>query len=254
MIDPVVRVITERAAMDRGFPGSVMISLIAHLLIVGAAVAAPFLMPKEPPLKVADGFAVPMPAGGGGPLNVQPAAPKPAPQTAPSAAPPEPKPPPEPPKVIKPPKEEPRRGLPPEDAKKGRVKATPPPATRTSGAAGASGTSSQTPGLGLVGPAGPGVPGGTDLLGDWYLAGVQRKIWMIWTQQIRTGHTQPIAVSFTILADGAVADVRVLQSSGASLLDLAAQRAIYSAAPFGPLPKDYGTNRFTIQAVFKPVS
>ena len=49
-------------------------------------------------------------------------------------------------------------------------------------------------------------------------------------------------------------DVKVVQSSGATLLDLAAQRAIYSAAPFGPLPKDYGTNRKTIQASFKPTT
>jgi TonB family protein len=253
MNDPVDRVISERASMDRGFPGSVVISVLVHLLVVGAAAAAPFLLPKEPPIKVVDGFAVPMPAGGGGPANPQAQAP--APQPPPSAPPPSAEPAPEPPpKVIKPPKEEPRRGLPPEDAKKGRARPTPAPATRSTGAAGATGTSSQTPGLGLVGPAGPGVPGGTDLLGDWYLAGVQRKIWMIWTQQIRTGHTQPIGVSFTILADGAVADVQVIQSSGVSLLDLAAQRAIYSAAPFGPLPKDYGTNRFTLQALFKPVS
>ena len=60
-------------------------------------------------------------------------------------------------------------------------------------------------------------------------------------------------VRFTILADGALdPDVRIVESSGVSLLDLAAKRAIYSAAPFGPLPRDYGTNRYTIQALFKP--
>jgi outer membrane biosynthesis protein TonB len=48
--------------------------------------------------------------------------------------------------------------------------------------------------------------------------------------------------------------VSVVQSSGATLLDLAAKRAVFSAAPFGPLPKDYGTNRKTIQALFKPTS
>jgi TonB family protein len=122
-------------------------------------------------------------------------------------------------------------------------------------AAGASGpgTSSQTPGL-AIGPPGPGVPEGTDSGGDWYLATVQQKIWMIWTQEIKAGFTQPIGVTFTIVADGQVVDVRVTQPSGATLLDNAALRAIYSAAPFGPLPKDYGTNRKTIQALFKPTS
>ena len=70
----------------------------------------------------------------------------------------------------------------------------------------------------------------------------------------KTGFTQPITVSFTILADGSLEDgsVRLVQSSGVQLLDNAAQRAVFSAAPFGPLPKTYGTNRITIQALFQP--
>ena len=122
----------------------------------------------------------------------------------------------------------------------------------TSGAPRGTGRGSSTPGL-EFGPPGAGVPGGTDPFGDWYLAGVQRKIWTIWTQQLKGDLRQPIAVLFTILADGSVTDVRVAQSSGAALLDLAAQRAVFSAAPFGPLPRNYGTNRYTIQAIFKPV-
>jgi TonB family protein len=61
-------------------------------------------------------------------------------------------------------------------------------------------------------------------------------------------------ISFTILGDGTLEDgsVRPVQSSGIQLLDNAALRAVYSAAPFGPLPKTYGTNRYTIQALFQP--
>jgi TonB family protein len=97
------------------------------------------------------------------------------------------------------------------------------------------------------------VPGGSDG-GDYYLAGVQRKIWLLWTQQIKSGFTHPVTVSFTILANGSVEDVRVVQGSGASLLDFAAQRSVLSAAPFHPLPKEYGTNRYTIQAIFRPTT
>jgi TonB family protein len=109
-------------------------------------------------------------------------------------------------------------------------------------------------GVGIIGPAGPGAPNGTDELGDWYLAAVQRKIWLIWTRQVKTGFTQPITISFTILADGSLEDgsVRPVQASGIQLLDNAALRAVYSGAPFGPLPKTYGTNRITIQALFQP--
>ncbi len=98
------------------------------------------------------------------------------------------------------------------------------------------------------------MPDGTDTGGDWYLASVQQKIWMIWTQQIKSGFTQPVGVTFTILADGTIADLHLTQQSGVTMIDFAAQRAVTSAAPFGPLPKDYGTNRKTIQALFKPTS
>jgi protein TonB len=251
--EAVDRLIVERERMDAGFSGGFLASLVGHLVFIGFIFAAPFLFPAEPPLRVADGFAVPLPRGGGG-------APPPPPQAIPPATPEAPPAAPEPPKVLKPPKDEPvKKGLPELDAKKTRKKAPEPEPARTRGdsRAASAGTkpaaASTTPGL-EFGPPGIGVPEGTDTSGDWYLAGVQQKIWMIWNQQIRTGFTQPVGVVFTILADGSVTDVKLVQSSGASLLDLAAQRAIYSAAPFGPLPKDYGTNRKTIQALFKPTS
>lgn len=267
MNEAVDRVIEQREAMDRGFPAGVVLSAVFHLLLVGATFGAAWLGPREPLLRVADGIAIPLPPGGGGPLEPEPAPaaapPAPVPQEpAPPAPAPEP-----PPKVMKPPKEEPRKGLPRPDAKKVKPKpekgtsptrfAGPPSPERTpasSGAAGGTGANSATPGLGLIGPAGPGVPTGTDPLGDWYLAGVQRKIWLVWARQIKTGFIQQITVAFTILADGSLEDgsVRPVQASGVQLLDNAALRAVYSAAPFAPLPKTYGTNRITIQAVFQP--
>jgi protein TonB len=249
--DPIDHVLAERQALDRGLPQGFALSAVVHGVVLVAAVAVTLLAPKPPALEVAPGFVVALPRGGGGqPVRAEPAPAPPQPEPpAPTAA-PEP-----PPKVIKPPKEEPRRGLPDPDVKprpeKGRP--TPPPARAQGGEPGGRGTASGTPGL-EFGPPGPGVPGGTDGAADFYLAGVQRKIWMVWTQQLKSGFSRPIGVSFTILADGSVVDVRVLQSSGASLLDLAAQRAILSAAPFSPLPRDYGTNRYTIQALFKPGS
>jgi TonB family protein len=165
--------------------------------------------------------------------------------------------------VVKPPKEPPKRGLPPVDARRARATPAPTPPPRTGPAERGTGAStgavrdgtgrgSATPGI-EFGPAGPGVPGGADS-GDYYLASVQRKIWMLWMQQIKTGFARPVTVSFTILANGSVEDVRIVESSGASLLDMAAQRSVMSAAPFNPLPKDYGTNRYTIQAIFRPTT
>jgi protein TonB len=262
--DPVARVLAERESLDAGFPGSVALSIVAHLLLVGGAVAAPFVFPSKPAINVMDGFAMPLPRGGGG-STAPPAPPASAPQPKASEAPPAPAPPEVSNVVAKPPKEEPRPGLPELDTKKTRRKTESPVvprgpvATATNNAAqsgsvrGATGASSATPGLEFA-PAGVGVPDGTDTGGDWYLAGVQQKIWMIWTQQIKPGFAQPVGVTFTILADGSIADLRVTQPSGTTMIDFAAQRAVTSAAPFGPLPKDYGTNRKTIQAVFKPTS
>jgi protein TonB len=159
--------------------------------------------------------------------------------------------------VLKPPpKAEPRPdALPLPNARSVKRPATPPPvrATAREMTPAGRGTASATPGL-EFGPPGPGVSTGTDSGGDWYLAGVQQKIWMTWNQQIKAGFTQSVGVTFSILPDGQVTGVRVTQPSGVSLLDMAAQRAILNAAPFGPLPREYGQNPRTIQALFRPTS
>lgn len=260
MNDAVDRLIAERAAMDHGFQGGLLISVFAHGVLFSAALVVPLLLPKQPPLRVMDGFAVPMPPGGGGVRNPEPPAPAAGPQVPDPqpAAQPEP-----PPKLIKPPsKSEPKtKGMPLPDAKKPakkpkqdepRVADGPNPPSKTP-ASGASGKNAATPGL-EFGPPGPGVPTGTDWLGDWYLAGVQRKIWSIWMQQLRDDFRQPITVRFTILLDGSLGDVQIVESSGATMLDMAAKRAVYSAAPFGPLPKSYGTTSYAVQAIFRPSS
>jgi TonB family protein len=237
--EAVDRLLVERARLDAGLSSSVVASLSGHIVLVAVAVAAPFLMPREPILKVTDGFAVVLPRGGGG--TPQPPAAKPQPRPEPA----KPAPTVAPPKVLKPPREQPRpNALPEPDSRVRARRATPaPPKAAVAGAT--------TPGL-EFGPPGPGVPDGTDSGGDWYLAGVQQKIWILWNQQIKSGFNRPIGVTFTILADGSVTDVEVTQPSGVALLDMAAQRAILNAAPFGPLPREYGTNRRTIRALFRP--
>jgi TonB family protein len=265
MNEAVDRVLEERETMDRGFPAGIALSGAFHLLLVGGAFAAAWLGPRTPALEVVPGFVVPLPRGGGGPAAPDPApaaAPPVTTQTAPAPEPPTLAP---PPKVIKPPKEEPRKGLPPPDAKRTKPKpeksAPPPryagppaPDPNAKAAARGAGTSVAPGGVGIIGPPGPGAPNGSDAAGDWYLAAVQQKIWLIWTRQVKSGFTQPITVSFTILADGTLEEgsVRPVQSSGIQLLDNAALRSVFSAAPFGSFPKTYGTNRITIQALFQP--
>jgi TonB family protein len=252
LIDAVDRVLEQRAAMDRGFGATLAVSTFGHAAVVGLALLVAWLGARNPRIREATGFAVPLPRGGGGPSapapGPVPAAPPPV--TAPPAPVAKPEP---PPKVLKPPKEEPRKGLPPLDGKKTRptpAERTPPAAPASTARSGAASTG--IPGLDIEAPPGLGSPGGNDADGDWYLAGVQRKIWMIWTRQIKSGFTQPIAVTLTITETGAVDEVRVVESGGVSMLDSAAQRAVFSAAPFTPLPRSYGTNRLTIRVVFRP--
>jgi len=262
--DAISRLLAEREELEPGLSGTLVLSLSGHIALVAAAFVVPLLLPREPLLRVADGFAVVLPRGGGGtPTAAAPPAPAPEPpkpEPVESAAPPPP------PAVLKPPpKAEPRPdALPLPTARTPKRPPTPPPVRATTPLTGASaggagtakserGSASATPGL-EFGPPGPGSPTGTDSGGDWYLAGVQQKIWMTWNQQLKAGYTQSVGVTFTILSDGQVTDLRVTQPSGVSLLDMAAQRAILNAAPFGPLPREYGQNQKTIQAFFRPTS
>jgi protein TonB len=61
----------------------------------------------------------------------------------------------------------------------------------------------------------------------------------------------PVVVMFTILRNGQVKNVRVVQRSGMSLLDSSAERAIYDAAPFAPLPSQYEGSEATIEFWFE---
>jgi len=258
--DPIARLLMERERLDHGLSTTLLVSLTGHFGLVGLALLLPLLLPRGPQLRVQEGFVAVLPRGGGGTpeATMPPAPPAPKPEPAVSAAPP-----PAPVLLRPPPKAEPRpNALPLPDARVLKHPPTPPPVRATlkpaaTAGAGSAGTTparspaSATPGL-EFGPPGPGVPTGTDSGGDWYLASVQQKIWMIWNQQLKAGYTQSVGVTFTILPDGNVTAVRVTQPSGVSLLDMAAQRAILNAAPFGPLPRDYGQNPRTIQALFKP--
>ena len=262
MNEAVDRLIAERQRLDAGLTATGLASLAAHLVVGGLAFAVPMLLPREPPLKVMPGFVVALPRGGGGSPAAAPPAVGPAAQPsapAPTVAPPPP------PQVLKPPTAQPKpRALPLPDSRRtakrplepppvpgSRSTASARPAAPAGGVAGGRGAGSATPGLEFA-PPGPGVPYGTDSGGDWYLAGVIQKIWMQWNQQIRAGYTQTAGVTFTILPDGSVTGVRVTQPSGSTLFDMAAQRAILNAAPFGPLPREYGQTPRTIQALFKP--
>ena len=58
-------------------------------------------------------------------------------------------------------------------------------------------------------------------------------------------------VTFEIQSNGSIGNVRILQSSGNRALDYSAQRAIYEAAPFPPLPQGYERSSANIEIWFQ---
>ena len=67
----------------------------------------------------------------------------------------------------------------------------------------------------------------------------------------RVRSAPPVVVTFTILRNGQVKNVRVIQRSGMPLLDSSAERAIYDAAPFPPLPAEYEGSEANIEFTFQ---
>lgn len=264
MRDAVDAVIEAREALDHGFSGSLILSGLVHGSIVGGALLVAFLTPKQPLVRIAFGEAIPMSGGRGNP-NPAPKAPAAPPATQPAKAEPAPEPEP-PPQIAKPPQPTQRQGLPDPDVKPSARPTKPeaprplprssaPAAAQASTASrassgGGTGTANEPIGLAVM-PDGPGVGRGIDS-GDYYMAGVQRKIWSIWLQQVKQTFPQPVIVMFTINPDGSVPSVQVTQSSGVTMLDLAARRAVQTAAPFSAFPRDYENRSITVQAEFRP--
>jgi protein TonB len=107
------------------------------------------------------------------------------------------------------------------------------------------------PGSGGVG-VGSGAPFGTRF--GAYSALVQDRVARQWrTDQVdnRLRTLPPAIVTFEIMRDGQVRNIRVVQSSGNRALDYSAERAVVQAAPFEPLPATYGGSSASIEFWFQ---
>jgi periplasmic protein TonB len=104
-------------------------------------------------------------------------------------------------------------------------------------------------GAGQVG-IGPNSPLGTRL--GWYAEIVRQRIAEQWQTNGLDARSQasPAIVSFTILRDGSIRDVRVIQSSGNPNIDNTAARAVYQANRLPPLPPQISENSITAQFTF----
>ena len=87
-----------------------------------------------------------------------------------------------------------------------------------------------------------------------YAALVQQLIAQKWnTQEVdpRLRTAPPVIMSFTILRDGTIKDIRVKTGSGNTLLDRSAERALYYVGKVGPLPAEYPRDRAEIEFWFE---
>lgn len=123
--------------------------------------------------------------------------------------------------------------------------------TSTTGAAASSPLYAMTPGTGGVG-VGTGAPFGFQF--GAYATLVRDRVSQRWrTDQVdpRIRSLPPAIVTFEIIRSGAVRNIRIIQSSGNRALDYSAERAITEAAPFQPLPAQYGGSSAVIEFWFQ---
>jgi periplasmic protein TonB len=104
-------------------------------------------------------------------------------------------------------------------------------------------------GAGQVG-IGPNSPLGTRL--GWYAEIVRQRIAEQWLTNGLDARSQssPAVVSFTILRDGSIRDVHVIQTSGNPNIDNTASRAVFQANRFPPLPPQITDSSITAQFTF----
>ena len=82
---------------------------------------------------------------------------------------------------------------------------------------------------------------------------LKNKIQNVWVypEQARLKNQQgTLLVEFGINKNGSLAYAKVIRSSGYTILDEAAIKAIREASPFNPLPDRFGIDRLNIYATF----
>jgi periplasmic protein TonB len=225
---------------DRGRPPGATVGLIGTLLVHAAAAAFAFSRAQPakagPPTYAVELVAAPAPA----PKQrlATEAVPTPPPVEKPAPVKPAPKP---PPKAAvkpapKPPPRQPSREPPPK---------TSAPVTPAPGEAPSTGTdvaTIKTPGLQFPYPE--------------YLRNIVTQVYRNWDRD--AGRQNSFAeISFLILRDGSVHDIRFVTRSGSFSFDLGAQGAIEAAGnarAFGPLPDGWDADVLPVSFYFKPIT
>lgn len=118
------------------------------------------------------------------------------------------------------------------------------------------GQAMSNPMYGTVGAGGVGVGTGTPFGNrfGYYAELLRRRISEKWRTNdvdafVRSA--RPAVVSFDILRNGTVRNVRVVESSGIATLDFSARRAILEAAPLPELPREFERDSANVEFTFQ---
>ena len=87
----------------------------------------------------------------------------------------------------------------------------------------------------------------------WYVGAVRNRISSNWLLSMVSPNlmTAPrVYVTFSILRNGTIDDVKIVQSSGIPEVDRSALRAVLASNPFGPLPADYTGDKVAVEFYF----
>ena len=90
----------------------------------------------------------------------------------------------------------------------------------------------------------------------WYVEVVKRKVAENWlTQEVDpNGYGRKVYVTFQVMRDGSVSNVKVAQSSGDATLDYSAVHAVQRIDTFGPLPAGYAGSYLNVDYYFEPTA
>ncbi len=234
MRDRVAEVLAQRAALDTGRAGGVIVSLLLHGALAGAAVYA--AMHAAPP-KMASTLNIrfaPMSA----PAITPAEPPKPA---APRIEPPKPEP-------VKPvqTKKAPEKDTVPlspfgKSAKKGSENPQPPPRPVTG---------DQRPAMAGASPGVSAQLEGADFPYTIYIERMKTLIGSHWFRPQISGDAVTV-IYFVIERDGTVRDVRTESRSGNDAFDRSAMRAVLETSPLPPLPFGYAGTYLGVHLTFR---
>lgn len=249
MEDRVGDLLAERAALDTGAAGGIILSVALHAAITAVAVYAALHHPPPQEVQMVTIRLAPMTPANVAPAKRGAAAPKPVPKLT------------EPTPVVETPKpapvvEKPSKKTAPtspfgKSTKKGADVVPPPPPPPVSAAHGTGTGAGGTAGVADVPIGSAGVTG---IEGDFpytlYIERMKQLIGTHWLRpQVAPGTTTTIY--YEIERDGSIRNARIETASGNGTADRAALRAILEASPLPPLPFGYSGTYLGVHLTFK---